>query len=61
MSETWPRGVAGSREDLDPLVSKLVEYVWSEAIGEIEGFLTVPLQNIKLEQVCLHCIKTVLY
>ncbi|XP_019851276.1 PREDICTED: uncharacterized protein LOC100633591 isoform X2 [Amphimedon queenslandica] len=51
MSETWPRGVAGSREDLDPLVSKLVEYVWSEAIGEIEGFLTVPLQNIKLEQV----------
>lgn len=53
MSETWPGGIAGSRDDLHPLISQLVEYVWSEAIGEIEGFLTIPLKNVKLEQVSL--------
>lgn len=48
-------GVAGSN-DIHPLVSQLVEYVWREAVGEIEDFLIVPLQTIKLEQVILNDI-----
>ena len=38
-------------EKLHPLVSDLVNYVWAEAIGELESVLSVPVQSIKMEQV----------
>ena len=38
-------------EEIHPLVSQLVEYIWAEAIGELESVLSIPVQSIKLEQV----------
>lgn len=51
MAEAWPGGVTGNSQELHPFVSQIVEYIWREAVGEIEEFLTVPIQAIKLEQV----------
>lgn len=34
-----------------PEVSQLVDYVWSEASGELEEVLAVPVDTIKTEQV----------
>ena len=31
-------------------MSKLVEYVWAEAMGELEEVLAVPVASVKVEQ-----------
>ena len=51
MAEVWPGGRVKDDEQLHPLVSQLVGYIWREAIGELESVLGIPLQSVKLEQV----------
>ena len=41
-------------EEIHPLVAQLVEYIWAEAIGELESVLSIPVQSIKLEQVRIY-------
>lgn len=36
---------------LSPRVSELVDYVWTEASGQLEQVLAVPVEAIKVEQV----------
>ncbi len=49
-SEACPGGIIKG-EQLHPLVTSLVDYIWAETIGELESVLSVPVQSIKLEQV----------
>ena len=44
-------GVKG--EKLHPLVCSLVEYMWSETIGELKNVLRVPVETIKIDQVMI--------
>ena len=45
MSETQ----VGS-DSVDPQVYKLVDYIWTEASGQLEDVLAVAVDSIKLEQ-----------
>lgn len=36
---------------LSPHVSELVDYIWTEASGQLEHVLAVPVESIKVEQV----------
>lgn len=50
LSETQSGGgIEG--EELDTTVSRLVEYIWHEAAGELEEVLAVPVKRVKLEQI----------
>ena len=58
--------VGGTKgEQLHPLVSSLVDYLWAETIGELETLLSVPVQNIKMEQVTMattcRCVPIYIY
>ena len=57
MAEVWPGGRVKDDEQLHPLVSQLVGYIWREAIGELESVLGIPLQSVKLEQVRIFYVK----
>ncbi len=47
-------------EKLHPLVCGLVEYMWSETIGELANVLRVPVETIKLDQVMMNVMITLM-
>ena len=48
MSETRSTDLSGT--SIDPEVIELVDYIWSEASGQLEDVLAVPVSTIKVEQ-----------
>lgn len=40
-----------STTGLDKEVRELVEYIWKEAVGELQDIIAVPIKSIKTEQV----------
>ena len=39
-------------QTISPEVETLVDYIWSEASGELSSLLSVPVESIKSEDVC---------